>query len=85
LRTYLEKYDIIFNVEKLKILKIFNSRIEADIAKSYLKSNNINSFIFADDAGNMYPSQDIVSGVRLLVSEEDYEWAKKLLASIKKI
>lgn len=72
-------------MEKLKILKIFNSRIEADIAKSYLKSNNINSFIFADDAGNMYPSQDIVSGVRLLVSEEDYEWAKKLLASIKKI
>ena len=85
MRTYLEKYDIIFNVEKLKILKIFNSRIEADIAKSYLKSNNINSFIFADDAGNMYPSQDIVSGVRLLVIEEDYEWAKKLLASIKKI
>ncbi|MBM3707867.1 MAG: DUF2007 domain-containing protein [Actinobacteria bacterium] len=72
-------------MENLKTLKTFNSRIEADIAKSYLKSNNIKSFIVADDAGSMYPSQDFVSGVKLLVNKKDYMQAKKLLSSIKKI
>lgn len=72
-------------MENLKILKTFSSRIEADIAKSYLNSNNIKGFIIADDAGSLYPSQDIVSGVRLFVSRKDYLKAKKLLASIKKI
>ncbi|MBM3709871.1 MAG: DUF2007 domain-containing protein [Actinobacteria bacterium] len=72
-------------MENLKTLKIFNSRIEADIAKSYLKSNNIKSYILADDAGSMYPSQDLVVGVKLLVNKKDFEQAKKLISSIKKI
>jgi hypothetical protein len=69
-------------MENLKILKIFNTIIEAEIAKSFLASNNIKSWIFADDAGNMYPSQDIVNGVRLMVGKDDAGTAAALLDSM---
>ena len=62
-----------------KTVKIFSSRLEAELAKSYLKGNGITSFIFSDDAGQMYPSQQIVNGVALAVEENDLEIAKKLL------
>ncbi len=66
----------------LKILKIFGSRIEAEIAKGFLQSNNINSAIISDDAGSMYPAQDIVCGVRLMVGEKDFRNAKELLDAL---
>jgi hypothetical protein len=66
----------------LKILKIFSTRIEAEIAKGFLQSNEIDSIIISDDAGSMYPAQDIVSGVRLLVGENDFREAGELLASL---
>jgi hypothetical protein len=66
----------------LKVLKIFGSRIEAEIAKGFLQSNNINSAIISDDAGSMYPAQDIVSGVRLMVGEKDFRNAKELLDAL---
>lgn len=69
-------------MENLKLLKIFNSIIEAEIAKSFLASNNIKARIFVDDAGSMYPSQDIVNGVRLLVKKSDFDTAFALLESM---
>ena len=66
----------------LKIIKIFGSRIEAEIAKGFLQSNDISSVIISDDAGSMYPAQDIVSGVRLLVDEKDFRDSEELLASL---
>jgi hypothetical protein len=66
----------------LKIIKIFGSRIEAEIAKGFLQSNDINSIIISDDAGSMYPAQDIVSGVRLMVGAKDFPGAKELLDAL---
>jgi hypothetical protein len=66
----------------LKIIKIFSSRIEAEIARGFLQSNDINSVIISDDAGSMYPAQDIVSGVRLMVGEKDFQNAKELLDAL---
>ena len=66
----------------LKILKIFGTRIEAEIARGFLQSNDINAIIISDDAGSMYPSQDIVSGVRLMVGEKDFRNAKELLDAL---
>lgn len=63
---------------------MFPSRLEAELAKSYLESYEINSFIQADDAGGMYPAPLAPSpGVNLSVNEIDYERAVKLLDSIK--
>jgi hypothetical protein len=66
----------------LKIIKIFSSRIEAEIARSFLQSNDINSIIISDDAGSMYPSQDMVSGVRLMVAAKDFQGAEELLNAL---
>ncbi len=66
----------------LKILKIFGSRIEAEIAKGFLQSNDVNAIIISDDAGSMYPPQDIVNGVRLMVGRNDFQEAGKLLDSL---
>ncbi len=66
----------------LKIIKIFSTRIEAEIARGFLQSNDISSVIISDDAGAMYPAQDIVSGVRLMVGEKNFRGAKELLDAL---
>ncbi len=60
-------------------IKTFNSRMEAELARGYLESNGIKSYISSDDAGQMYPSQQLVGGVLLKVEEEDKEIALNLL------
>ncbi|GAG55575.1 unnamed protein product, partial [marine sediment metagenome] len=37
------------NMDRLSTIKTFNSRIEAEIAKSYLESFDIKAEIFSDD------------------------------------
>jgi hypothetical protein len=66
-------------MENLKKIKTFSSRINAEIAKGFLESNGIVSYIFSDDAGSMYPSADLVSGVRLFVTNEDFTAAREML------
>lgn len=60
-------------------VKVFNTKIEAEIAKSFLASNNIDSYILTDDVGSMYPSTQNVSGVKLYVKNKDAEKANELL------
>lgn len=60
-------------------IKIFLSKIEAEIAKSYLASEGINAFLQSDDVGSMYPSTQSVSGVRLFVKAADAQRAKEML------
>ncbi len=60
-------------------IKVFNTKIEAEIAKSFLASNNIDSYILTDDVGSMYPSTQNVSGVKLFVKNKDAEKANELL------
>jgi hypothetical protein len=63
------------------IVKTFNTRLEAELAKGLLDSQGIGAFIMADDTGNMspFPFQPNTSGVKLVVKNEDAELAKKLL------
>jgi len=60
-------------------IKTFNSRIEAEIARSYLESYGIKTEISSDDAGQNYPSLQSVRGVRLLTSERYLKKACELL------
>lgn len=69
-------------MENLTTLKIFNKRIEAEVIRSLLESNGIKSWILSDDAGNMYPSQAIINGVRLMVRNEDFNTAEELLSGM---
>jgi hypothetical protein len=65
--------------DNVKLLKTFNSRIEAELAKSFLESSGIKSMILADDAGEMYPAASVYWGVKLFVNEKDFEIADKLI------
>jgi hypothetical protein len=66
-------------MQNLKTLKIFNSRIDAEVIRSLLQSYDIKSWIFSDDAGGMYPAQMSTVGVRLMVDENDFETAANIL------
>ena len=68
-------------MENLTTLKIFNTRIEAEVLRSLLESSGIKSWILSDDAGSMYPAQAIINGVRLMVRDEDFKTASELLAN----
>jgi hypothetical protein len=65
---------------KLVVLKNFNSRMEAEIAKGVLQVNGIESLIAADDEGGMmaYPFT-LVKGIRLQVVERDLEEARFIM------
>ena len=67
-------------MENLTTLKIFNTRIEAEVLRSLLESSGIKSWILSDDAGSMYPSQASINGVRVMVRNEDFKTASGLLA-----
>jgi len=66
-------------MEKLIAVKIFNSRVEAEVAKNFLENYGIKTFIRSDDAGGMFPQQQYVKGVELSVEKSDLREAKKLL------
>jgi hypothetical protein len=66
-------------LDSLTTLKIFNTRIEAEVLRSLLESSGIQSWILSDDAGSMYPAQASVNGVRLMVRDEDFKTASDLL------
>lgn len=66
-------------MDKLPVVKIFNSRIEAEIARGYLESFGIRTEIVSDDAGQSYPSFQSIRGVRLLTSKENLKKAQELL------
>ena len=66
-------------MDKLAVVKVFNSRIEAEIARSYLESFGIKTEIFSDDAGQSITSLQSVRGVKLLTSRKYLKKARELL------
>jgi DNA-directed RNA polymerase subunit RPC12/RpoP len=64
-------------------LKTFLNEIDAQIAKSVLDDEGIESFIIKDDEGSMNPSLQFTLGVRLYVLENDAEKAGKILEQLK--
>ncbi len=72
-------------MEDLVVVKIFNTRIEAEIAKGLLEANKIDSIIQADDEGGMapFPFKPTSMGIRLLIKQSDLQKAEKLLKARK--
>jgi hypothetical protein len=60
-------------------LRVFNTHIEADLARSALDAARIESVIAADDSGGMRPHMALTGGVRLLVRAEDAEQPRQVL------
>lgn len=66
-------------MEHLECVKVCPTRIEAEIAKGVLESNDIKSIIVADDAGGMQPPLQNSMGVELRVHPSNLKKAKKIL------
>jgi hypothetical protein len=66
-------------VSDFVLVKIFDNRLEADIAKSYLEAEGIDVIIQADDAGGMIPTLSSLNGVALFVPKQDFLKARDIL------
>jgi len=71
------------NSDDLKLVKSFNSEVQAEMAKELLAREGIPAIILSDDCGGMQPQlQSLSKGVRLLVEPGDLEQAKDILQVI---
>jgi hypothetical protein len=68
------------NTDDIPVVKVFNSRMEAEIAKSYLESHGIKTQISSDDAGQSIVSLQVARGVKLLASPKTVKKARRLLS-----
>lgn len=58
----------------------YQNRMEAELAKGFLESNDIKAIIYSDDAGGSLPSISwITGGTRLLVEKKNIQKATKIL------
>jgi hypothetical protein len=74
-------------MKNLVVVKTFNTRIEAELAKGLLAANNIQSIIISDDEGGTapFPFQPNSKGVQLMVAKADLVAAKSMLQSEERI
>lgn len=69
-------------MDELEIVKTFEDKVEAEIAKAYLESNGITSYIRADDEGGMLGGFQLgANGILLFVKRSEKEKAFQLLKS----
>ncbi|MEB2334956.1 MAG: DUF2007 domain-containing protein [Anaerolineaceae bacterium] len=65
---------------KWELLTEIQGRWEADIVKAMLDSNGIESELFQESVGSLYPtSLDMLGRVQIFVAKTDAEAARKLM------
>jgi len=74
---------IMMKPEELVTLRTFSNLLEAEIAVSHLKSQNIEAIVKKDDGGGMRPHLQMTQGVDLIVRKKDLDRAKKILTTKK--
>lgn len=65
-----------------KELRVCSSRPEAEILAGLLRSHSIKSRVSADDLGGLRPHLALTLGVKVLVPEEDFEEAQRLMNAL---
>lgn len=68
-------------MNELKVVKVFDQRYEAEIARGLLDEAGIESIIRADDCGGMLMGVSLIrkGGIKLMVSDEDTARAEEVL------
>lgn len=66
--------------ESLVAIRTFDDELQANLAKSVLRSARIDCTISRDDCGGMRPSLSVTSAIKLLVRPDDAEQANEVLA-----
>jgi len=65
----------------MTVVRTYLNKMEAELAKGLLASEDIDAMVQADDCDGMRPSLWL-SGVRLMVRQEDAARADKVLAEV---
>ena len=68
--------------DELAVIRIFHYRHEAELARSALTADGIESSLMADDAGSQGLGIQFIRGVKLLVREEDKARAEEILGGV---
>jgi hypothetical protein len=66
----------------MKVVSLYPNRAEAEMAKGFLDSANIPSFVSIDDEGGVHPALGAMRGAKLMVPEEFFESAKEIMDAI---
>lgn len=66
----------------MKIVKTYQNRMDADIAKGFLQSQGIVAVVSSDDQGGLDPALRAQFGAELRVSEADLERAEQIIATL---
>jgi hypothetical protein len=66
------------NVE-LVTIRSFDSEVEAELAKTKLESEGIESFLSRDDCGGLRPAMTFTNGVKLIVRADRATRAEEIL------
>ena len=67
--------------DELKVIEVFLTDIDAELAQTALEAAGIESMIRVDDLGGMRPHMQMSNGVQLLVREEDVDRALEVLGT----
>jgi hypothetical protein len=62
------------------VVATFPNEYEADLAVSWLEAEGVASVVIADDAGGAYPMLQMERGVKVLVTPENADRAREILA-----
>ncbi len=68
-------------LSNLVVVGTFNTRPEADLARSALEAAGIDAVVAADDAGGVQPGLWEGQGVAVLVDREDEQEAREVLTA----
>lgn len=66
--------------DKFVVVAKFSEMMAAEVVAGRIREAGIECAVSSDDAGGMMPSLQQLSGVKLLVPEQDLEKAKAILA-----
>ena len=68
-----------FYLSQSRVIRNYLNELEADMARIKLESENIQAFIWKDDCGGWRPWLQPITGVRLVVREDEADDANEIL------
>ena len=69
-------------MKEVAVLRTLPTREEAELLRGLLETNGIQAFVASDDARGLQPPLELVTGVKLLVAEEERERAEEVLRAM---
>lgn len=66
----------------MQVVKLYENRMDAEIAKGFLENNGIKAFIMSDTGAGVHPELAERHSIKLCVADEEVESAQEILKSV---